>query len=86
MSFLVFCIDAPTLPGRKPDLSRAIPAKVYSSDAAIDAACKLINGGAVVWQIKGAEGFMMERVDIETEYSRRRETRITEQRRGGSFP
>jgi hypothetical protein len=57
-----------------PDLSRVVPVKLDSLGEAINAACKLISRGAVVWQIKGAEGFMMERGDIEIEYWRRRET------------
>jgi hypothetical protein len=39
--------------------------------AAIDTACKLINGGANVCRIKGSDGFMMERHDIEIECFRR---------------
>jgi hypothetical protein len=41
--------------------------------AAINAACKLMSGGASVRQIKGSDGFMMERRDIEIECLRRRE-------------
>jgi len=48
-----------------------------SMGAAITAACSLIRKGAVVWQIIGSEGFMMERGDVETEYRRREaETKI----------
>jgi hypothetical protein len=38
---------------------------------AINTACKLITDRAVVWQIKGSDGFVMERRDIEEEFARR---------------
>jgi hypothetical protein len=41
--------------------------------AAINTACELMNGGASVCQIRGSDGFMMERSDIEIECLRRRE-------------
>jgi hypothetical protein len=41
-------------------------------EAAINTACKLINDGASVCQIKGSDGFMMERRDIEIECLRRK--------------
>jgi hypothetical protein len=47
------------------------PVKFDSMGSAIVAACKLIRDGAIVWQIRGREGFGMERGDIETEYRRR---------------
>ena len=61
MTYSIFCIDAPIL------------VKCDSMSAAIDTACKLMNGGAKVYQIKGSDGFMMERSDIEIECVRRRE-------------
>jgi hypothetical protein len=57
----IVCIDVP------------IPMKCDSMAAAINAACKLMNGGASVCQIKGSDGFIMERRDIEMECLRRRE-------------
>jgi hypothetical protein len=71
MEYSLFYTDQPIPSGRMPDLSRVIPIKMDSLGAAITAACKLISGGAVVWRIKGVEGFVMEREDIETEYWRR---------------
>jgi hypothetical protein len=50
-----------------------IPFKCDSMAAAIDTACKLMNGGTGVRQIKGSDGFMMERRDIEVECLRRKE-------------
>jgi hypothetical protein len=44
---------------------------------AINAACKLIRGGTDVRQIKGTDGFIMDRSDIEIECSRRIEVGIT---------
>ncbi len=70
MAYSLFYTDVPLPPGR-PDPGRMIPASMESLSAARDAACKLIGGGAVVWQIKGTEGFLMERTDVEIEYSRR---------------
>ena len=42
-----------------------------SIGSAIETACRLIQGGAIVWEIKGSNGFIMERSDIEFEYRRR---------------
>jgi hypothetical protein len=39
--------------------------------AAITAACKLMNDGGGVYQIKGSDGFAMDRQDIEIECARR---------------
>jgi hypothetical protein len=36
-----------------------------SLGAAISAACKLVADGAIVWQLKGSDGFTMEGTDIE---------------------
>jgi hypothetical protein len=41
--------------------------------AAINTACKLILAGNVIEQIKGADGFTMERGDIEIECLRRKD-------------
>jgi hypothetical protein len=58
-TYSIFCIDVP------------IPVKCDSMAAAIKMACKLMNEGAKVFQIKGSDGFMMERRDIEIECLRR---------------
>jgi hypothetical protein len=71
--YSLFCTNVPTPSGTAPDLSRVVPVKFNSLGAAIDAACKLISGGAIVWQLKGSDGFVMERGDIETECCRRRD-------------
>ena len=60
MTYSIFCIDVP------------IPVKCDFMEAAINTACKLINDGASVCQIKGSDGFMMERRDIEIECLRRK--------------
>jgi hypothetical protein len=39
--------------------------------AAIKAACRLISDGVIVWKIRGSDGFIMERSDIEIEFQRR---------------
>jgi pantothenate kinase len=60
VTYSIFCSDVP------------IPVKCDSMAAAIDTACKLMSGGASVFQIVGSDGFMMERRDIEIECLRRR--------------
>ncbi|MGA2190500.1 MAG: hypothetical protein ABSH33_18420 [Steroidobacteraceae bacterium] len=71
MTYSLFSTNVPTPSGKMPDLRRVAPVKFDSMGSAIVAACKLIRDGAIVWQIRGREGFGMERGDIETEYRRR---------------
>jgi hypothetical protein len=59
VSYTVFCIGVP------------IPVTCDSMAAAITTACKLMNDGAGVSQIKGSDGFVMDRQDIEIECARR---------------
>jgi hypothetical protein len=59
VTYSIFCTGVP------------IPVKCDSMGSAIETACKLINGGSIVWQIKGSDGFLMERSDIEGECLRR---------------
>ena len=59
MTYSIYCIGVP------------IPVKCDSLGVAIITACELMNGGASVCQIKGSDGFMMERRDIEIECLRR---------------
>jgi len=61
MRYLIYCVDVPT------------PTKCDSMGEAINAACKLIRSGTVVLQIKGTDGFVMERGDIAFECLRRTE-------------
>jgi hypothetical protein len=75
MAYSLFCSDVPTPSGKMPDHPRVVPANMDSMGNAINTACELINGGSIVWKIKGSDGFMMERIDIETE-CRRREAEI----------
>jgi hypothetical protein len=59
LDYFLFCTAA--MPSEKmPDLNRVTPVKFDSMGQAINAACKLIGRGDIVWQIKGSEGFMME--------------------------
>lgn len=71
MAFLLFCTDVPSSSERTPDLSRVTPLEFDSMGQSISAACKIIGRGAIVWQIKGSQGFMMERGDIEAECRQR---------------
>jgi hypothetical protein len=47
------------------------PVKFDSMGASIEAACRMIQGGQIVLQVVGSDGFLMERADIEEECSRR---------------
>jgi hypothetical protein len=78
MSYSLFCTDA-LIPSQKmPDLCRVVP--VDSMGAAIRAACGLIAEGVIVWKVQGADGFIMERSDIETECLRRRGILVVKQK------
>jgi hypothetical protein len=61
VTYSIFCIGIP------------IPVKCDSLGAAIVTACKQMTTGVIVWQIKGSDGFVMERRDIEIECLRRGE-------------
>jgi hypothetical protein len=61
MTYSIFCVGVPS------------PLKCDSMAGAINTACELINGGSSVSQIKGSDGFVMERHDIEIECLRRKE-------------
>jgi hypothetical protein len=73
MSFSLFCTNASTQSEKAPDLGRVVPVNLDSMGAAIAEAIKLIGNGVIVWRIKGLDGFVMERCDIETERLRRQE-------------
>jgi hypothetical protein len=64
VTYSIFCTGVP------------VPAKCDSMGSAIETACKLINGGSIVSQIKGSDGFLMERSDIEYECLRRATDRV----------
>lgn len=66
MTYSVFCTG------------ELVPVKCESMGAAINLACELANKGAIVWQIRGSDGFKMERGDIELECSRRASIRKPE--------
>jgi hypothetical protein len=69
VTYLLFCTEVPTRSKKMPDLHRVVSAK--SMGAAISEACKLVGDGVIVWKIRGSDGFVMERRDIETERLRR---------------
>jgi hypothetical protein len=72
MSYSIFYTDEPTPARKMPDTCRVIPVDSDSMGAAIKAACGLVSDGVVVWKIRGPDGFIMERSDIEIECLRRR--------------
>jgi hypothetical protein len=72
MSYSLYCTDPPSHSQPTPDLRQVAPIAEESLGSAITAACLLISRGSVVWQIRGSNGFMMERSDIETECGRRK--------------
>lgn len=61
VTYSIVCIDG------------AVAPKCDSPGTAIETACKLLKGGTNVRQIRGSDGFMMERRDIEIECLRRGE-------------
>ncbi len=71
LTYSLFCTDAPTPSKKMPDSWRVVVVDSDSMGAAISAACRLIADGVIVWRILGADGFRMERSDIETERLRR---------------
>ena len=71
VSFVLLCTETPTPAKKMPEPHRVVPVESNSIGDAINAACRLIDDGVVVWKIKG-DGFVMERSDIETERLRRR--------------
>jgi hypothetical protein len=74
VTYSLFCTDVSTRLKKMPDLHRMVSAN--SMGAAVKAACRLVSNGVIVWKIKGPDGFMMERSDIETECLRRQEIRV----------
>jgi hypothetical protein len=70
-TYLLFCADVAAQSDKMPHLNPVVPVQSDSMGTAIDAACTLIGDGVVVLKIKGPNGFMMERRDIETECKRR---------------
>jgi hypothetical protein len=71
VTYSLFCTDTPTPSDKMPDLCRLVSLNSDSMSAAIKAACRLVSNGTIVWKIKGSDGFIMERSDIETEFLRR---------------
>jgi hypothetical protein len=77
MTYSLFCTDARI--ESKPDHYRVVSVDSASMGAAIKEACRLIGAGLIVWKLKGADGFTMERSDIETECLRRRGVLVVKQ-------
>jgi hypothetical protein len=69
--YLLFCTEEVNPPEKMPDRHRVVSVDSELMGAAISAACKLITDGVIVWQVRGPDGFMMERSDIESECLRR---------------
>jgi hypothetical protein len=72
VSYSIFCTDEPTPARKMPGTYRVIPVDSDSMGAAIKTACGLVSDGLIVWKIRGPDGFIMERSDIEIECLRRR--------------
>jgi hypothetical protein len=70
-TYLLFCADVAPRSNKMPHFNPVVPVQSDSMGTAINAACTLIGDGVVVLKIKGPNGFMMERRDIETECERR---------------
>jgi hypothetical protein len=80
-TYLLYCIDVATRSEKMPNLNPVVPVQSDSMGEAINAACTLIRDGVIVWKIKGPNGFMMERRDIETECLRRHGAQVKFKRR-----
>ena len=65
-TYVLFCTDVPIPSDKTPDLRRVVSMNLDSMGAAIKEACRLISDGVIVWKIRGPDGFIMERSDIET--------------------
>ena len=73
MPFKIFYTDVPVPTNQaEADMSRLIPLVHDTRDGALQAACKLLAGGAIVWRIEGADGIHMTRAEIEHECNLRR--------------
>jgi hypothetical protein len=75
-TYVLFCADVPNPSDKTPDLRRVVSVNLDSMGGAIKTACELLSDGVIVWQIKGSDGFIMERRDIETEFLRRQGVQI----------
>jgi hypothetical protein len=71
MSYQLFCSDEITPFNKMPDRHRVVTVNSELMGVAIKTACRLVSEGVIVWKILGADGFRMERSDIETEFQRR---------------
>jgi hypothetical protein len=71
VSFVLLCTDSPSPSKKVPVRCREVAVDSDSMGVAINAACRLIDGGVTVWKLLGATGFSMERSDIEVECLRR---------------
>jgi len=69
--YLLFCTDEVIPPRKMPDHCRVVPVNSDSIGAALKEACRLMSDGVIVWKLQGADGFRMERSDIEIECLRR---------------
>jgi len=80
-TYLLYCVDVATQSEKMPNLNPVLPVQSESMGAAINTACTLMLDGVVVWKIKGPNGFIMERSDIETECLRRHGAQLRPKRR-----
>ena len=76
VAYKIFFTSEPAHSQRNPDQYRVAPVDSDSMGAAIDAACRLIRDGVIVWKIRGQNGFAMERADIEAECRRRQAAHV----------
>lgn len=63
--YAVYCTDVALKSKDIPELRNLIPLNFETKDAALMAACGLIEAGAIVWRIKGPNDDLMERAEIE---------------------
>jgi hypothetical protein len=84
MTYWLFYVDGATSTEQNSDIDRLSRLEFQSMGETIDAGCKLITIGCVVWRIESQRGFVMERSDVECERVRR--SRLKIQKTSHSIP
>lgn len=63
--YALYCTDIPRPTQQMPELRNLTTENFPTKEAALGAACELIESGATVWRIKGPADEVMERDEIE---------------------
>jgi hypothetical protein len=76
MTYSLFYVDGVTSTEQNSGIDRLSRLEFQSMGETIDAGCKRIKIGCVVWRIESRRGFVMERNDVECECVRRSHLKI----------